>query len=204
MSRLATFVSLFVLSLLWVGAGVAGRIQDVQVQEMQIQDLHIEHDDNLYTVRFETLLNAPLQAVWRVLTDLEHLAELSPRAVESTLLAVTGDYDARLQLVLRPCILIYCKRIVKVSEVRIGEGEITYSAIPELSDFSRAEERLQLDWIENGTRLRYTAELVPAFRAPPLIGPWLIRRMLRKELTAMGVRVERRARYDADDADSVQ
>ena len=192
MSRLATFVTLLVLNLLWPGAGLAGRIEEV----------HIEHDDNLYTVRFETLLEAPLEAVWRVLTDLDYVAELSPRALESTVLAATGDYDARLRLLLRPCILIYCKRIVKVSEVRIGEGEITYSAIPEASDFSRAEERLQVDRVGNGTRLRYSAELVPAFRAPPLIGPWLIRRMLRKELTAMGKRVERRARHDADEADA--
>lgn len=181
------FVCILVPGMLWADAGQAASVQEIDVQRA----------GDAYTVRFDTRLDAPADAVWRAVTDLANLKELSPRTIESTVLAPVEGADARLRLVLRPCILIYCKRIVKVSEVRFGDGEIRFSGIPELSDFSRAEERLQVDRAGEGTRLRYTAELVPTFRAPPLIGPWLIRRALRGDLIAMGERVERRARLDA-------
>ncbi|MDH3639481.1 MAG: hypothetical protein OES09_13630 [Gammaproteobacteria bacterium] len=98
------------------------------------------------------------------------------------------------KLLLRPCVwVVFCKNLRKVSVVYEDGSEIVYHADPSVSDFLEARERLLVE--DDSTRpsstlLTYRARLIPKFVVPPLIGPWLIKRQIMRDLRITSGRVE--------------
>jgi hypothetical protein len=71
--------------------------------------------------------------------------------------------------------------------VRNGYVEVQYNsdlravADPQTSDFQRFEEHWAFAEEQGGTRVRYELVMQPDFWVPPAIGPYLIKRKLRKD-----------------------
>ena len=159
--------------------------------------IHVEvrYQEPAYTVSFEVLLEARHEHVRRLVTDYENLVDLSPTVVRSDVISSTPDGQSRVKLVLRPCFLIIlCKRITKVTDSSVSEhGDVIHVTVPAESDFSQAREQLSITphaTDTERTRVSYRAYMVPKFRAPPIIGPWIIRRQIIEELTVTAQRVE--------------
>jgi len=57
--------------------------------------------------------------------------------------------------------------------------EIVALADPEESDFNYSRERWQLEADGDGAILKYEFELEPSFWVPPVIGPYVMKRVLR-------------------------
>lgn len=178
----------------------------------------VERDGDEYLVEFLVRLNAPVERVRALTDDYARFPTLSPTILESEVLARREDGSVRLKVVLRPCVLMFCKRIAKTSEAaRMPGGEVRYVADARESDFYAALEWL---WVlpdgrpagrtagrgdnpeaageglarEPSTLVRYRAHLMPRFFVPPLIGPWLVRRQILHELSVVSERVEALAR----------
>lgn len=159
----------------------------------EIETLDVLHDDGRYTVNFSVQLAAPPEKVRALSTDFEHLAQLSDLVAESRVLAVNGNVT-RLKLVLRACVLFFCKSVRRVEDVVAeANGDISTRALPAQSDFRSATERWRIQMEGNGTRFVYHAELEPDFFIPPFIGPFIMRRVLERELRESAVRFERLA-----------
>jgi hypothetical protein len=158
-----------------------------------IDTLNVSHDDGRYTVNFSVRLAASPEKVRALSTDYERLAQLSDLVAESRVLAVNGNVT-RLKLVLRACVLFFCKSVSRVEDV-VAEpnGDITTRALPEQSDFRVATERWRIQPEGNGTRFLYQAHLEPDFFIPPFVGPYIMRRVLERELRESAVRFERLA-----------
>lgn len=80
--------------------------------------------------------------------------------------------------------------------MRIGVKRDIYRSeiVPGHGDFASGWELWQIVAEgKNRTRLRYEAQLVLAFHMPPLIGPWILERELRRELIGTATRVEKLA-----------
>jgi hypothetical protein len=155
----------------------------------------VRYQEPAYTVSFETVLEARLEHVRHLVTDYENLIDLSPTVIHSEVISSTPDGRSRVKLVLRPCFLIVvCKRITKVTDSYVTDhGDVIHVTVPAVSDFHQAHEQLSISPDANNTeqtRVSYRAYLVPKFRAPPIIGPWIIRRQIIKELTVTAQRVE--------------
>jgi len=165
----------------------------------RILDAEVSHEDDRYAVRFAVVLNGQRAKLAGVLRDYGRLAALSPAVQRSRVLAGgDGDRDARIELTLRPCVLvIFCKTLTKVSDVHIHDqgNSMTFVADPAHSDFREARETIRLTDASSGSdarvRFEYSAILEPKFNVPPFVGPWLIERQILRELEITTRNVER-------------
>lgn len=127
-------------------------------------------------------LDASADKVTKKLTDYENLKDLSPIILQSEVLDQAGA-STRVQLDIKACILIFCKNLRKTENLSYEEpGTIKASMIPELSDFRNGEAIWRVRPAKDGALLEHKASLEPDFWVPPLIGPFLIKRTLRKEV----------------------
>lgn len=156
---------------------------------------HVSHDRSRYTIAFEVLLDARHAQVARLLKDYDHLQRLSPTVIDSRVLGQGPAGESRVHVVVRACALFLCKTVNKVGEwAELPGGDLRYRNVPELSDFAENEEIWHLQPEGQATRLRYEAEMVPKFFVPPIIGPLVIKAVIRRELRESAQRVEALAR----------
>ncbi len=151
----------------------------------------VAHHDSRYTIAFEVLLDAERTAVARLLQDYARLQRLSPTVTDSRILGHGNTGEPRVQVIVRACALVFCKTVNKVSDIaQLPGGDLRTRNVPELSDFTEGEEIWQLQAEGRATRLRYEASMVPKFFVPPLIGPLVIKAVIRRELRESAQRVE--------------
>jgi len=166
-------------------------------QAAVIARLETTHVEDRYTLSFDVLLDAERSKVWQIMTDYEHLPRVSHIIVKSRILKTTDQNRQRVDVTFHACVLIFCKTMKKVVDVQTWpQNDIVVIGVPELSDFSYSVERWRVSAEGAKTRLRYNAEMVPDFFIPPVIGPWLVRTFLEREIKATAIKVEELARHE--------
>lgn len=144
-----------------------------------------------YYVTYEALLNADAERVRAVITDYEQYHRLSAVVAESRVLDRHAAGVLRIRLLLKPCIWIFCVSMPKVSDVfNADNGEIVYVGVPEHSRFRSTHEHIRIIPDDGRTRVRYEADLVPAFYVPPFLGPLVVKRRIQQELEVVANKVE--------------
>jgi len=168
-----------------------------------IVSARVERQDDRYHVEFVVTMRGEAGRLRRIITDYAHLHELSSAIVASRVLSGRSGGDARVEVVMRPCVLIVlCRTITKVSDSRVepGRHRLEYVTVPELSDFHEGRETIIMTPESAATvprvRFHYSAVLKPDFFVPPVVGPWLIRRAILDDLEATSRRVERLLRQE--------
>lgn len=156
-----------------------------------ILDAEVAHADGRYQVSFDVLINADKDRTWALMTDYERLPRLSRTTTESRVLERQGDRLQRLRLTQRVCILFLCKDMRKtVHAASWNKNDIVVVADPTASDFRFSVEHWRVTARDGRTRVQYAAVVEPDFFVPPLIGPWLIKSVLRREIEATLQRLE--------------
>jgi hypothetical protein len=166
-------------------------------QAAEIIEVQVEQDSGAYHIYFEIIIDAPRDRVYEVLSDYEQMQELSPGVDSSELLSGRPGGDATIDITLRPCVWVLCRKMRKVSDVTINAyGAIVFTTIPDSSDFKKGREQIIVKSTKTPgrTRVTYNASLAPDFFVPPLVGTWLIRKHVRQNLEVSMERVEKRAR----------
>lgn len=172
---------------LWASAAAAGTIERLETA----------HDGGRYTVIFEVVLDAPRDKVWRIMTDYEGLPRVSKIITESRILKQDDANRHRIGVTLEACILFFCKTIKRVVDIEAKpQTEITVTEDPANRHIRYAVERWQVHAENDRTRLHYTAEVVPNFFIPPLIGPPVVKYFLRREIRLTAIEVEALARHE--------
>ena len=91
------------------------------------------------------------------------------------------------------CILVFCKRVTLVQDVEQQAGwRIEAVTLPDMSDFRSGLAQWYLVPSGGGTQLHFDQTFVPDFWVPAVIGPWMIERLLLKEVRATTAYIERR------------
>ena len=146
-------------------------------------EIAIDHDAGRYQVQFtmETTLSA--QEVYAKLTDFNHLNRVNPSILESKLLGVESDGAKRVYSMIRGCVFMFCENMRRVELVyEQAQGLIVSKILPELSDFKSGWSRWRIHSSESGAHIVYRAELEPSFRVPAMLGTWLVKKSIKKEL----------------------
>ena len=144
-----------------------------------------------YAVTIDAAINAPLNVVYRSITDYNNLAAINPSIEESRVLLVMSPDRHRVRSVIKVCILVFCKRVVQVQDVtRVDGRTVDAVTLPGDSDFRYGVAHWQLTPEGEATRLHFTQEFIPDFWVPPVIGPWLIQRKLVQEVTETAMYIE--------------
>lgn len=162
-----------------------------------IEVLETTHNQGRYTVTFEVVLDAARDKVWQIMTDYDHLPRVSKIIVESRVLKQEDANRHRVGVTLEACVLIFCKTVKRTVDIQANpQKEILVTEVPDQSDFREGVERWKVAAEGPKTRLNYTAELVPDFFIPPLIGPLVVKYFLRREIRLTALEVESLAGHE--------
>ena len=168
----------------------------------EILDGRVTRNGSEFVVAFTVTVDAKPHQVREVLSDLRNLSELSPTIISSNIVGSVVSGKQRLYMVLQPCVLFYCRTVVKVSDVRrVNPNRWEFDAIPERGDFERARESLSVASHGPISVVRYEAHLQPKFRIPWILGTWAMRLVFGRELRAAAHSIERRYRTSPPPSD---
>ncbi|MHB8743814.1 MAG: SRPBCC family protein [Sulfuricaulis sp.] len=155
------------------------------------------HSGDRYQVSFEVVLDAERNKVWQIMTDYAQLPRVSKVIVASRILQTQGANRHRVAVTFHACVLIFCKTMKKVVDIQAWpQHDILVIGDPAFSDFSYSVEHWRVLAEGTKTRLFYTAEMVPDFFIPPLIGPWVVQSFLQREISSTAIAVEALANHE--------
>ena len=162
----------------------------------EIETSQVVHKGGTYRVKFVALLDAPPEHVYKTASDFNNYKQLSPSVIHSEIVEYRQGGQVRVRMLMRACVAMFCKTLNKVSDVTLTPGSlITYTVVPSLSSFAEMSEQLILVYAaERKTRLHYSATVDPDFLVPPIIGPWLAEKFIKRELATSTQRIELKAR----------
>ena len=148
--------------------------QDIKIQSQAIE-IH-------YRVEFPL----PAQQLRQRLTDYGRFAEISPLIVASE---VTQTPEGQvLDQVYRPCILGICYALHKRQILsQDAQGGIHARILAKGSHFTAGYEHWRITAKRERSLLTYTARLKPSFPVPPIIGPLIGERFLKKEFNTVAL-----------------
>ena len=159
----------------------------------EILDSSIAVDDGQYRVAVTARIDAPPRVVYDTITDFPGLPEVTPAIIAAEVLQVLGPGRHRIETVTKACILIFCKQVKQVQDVEQQDAwRIEAVTLPGVSDFKSGLARWRLVPVAGGTELHFTQLFEPDFWVPAVIGPWMIERLLLKEVVATTAYIERR------------
>ncbi len=177
------------------GLLLVGLLAGGPAEAAEVLGLDVGREDKDYSVMLEVRIAAPLSAAWEVFTDYERLTALNPALHESTLLSTPAPDIYRVRGVTRMCVLIFCKSLRHVQRFRELEiGLLEADIEPEGSDFSSGHARWEFSDEAGSTHVLFEGRFRPSFWVPPLVGPWAIKRALRRVTVDTAVGLERLAR----------
>jgi hypothetical protein len=158
--------------------------------EIRTLDLHKEED--LYIVRAETYIDAPLQGVYEVLVDYEGFHRISSFIDETRFIdRVDDDGEGIVYTRLKGCLLAFCKTIERIERLEVVPGQrITATVIEDQSDVNYARAVWEVFPEGDGTLLTYDLEVDLGFWIPPVLGPAVIRGLLKSRGLRAALRVE--------------
>lgn len=148
-----------------------------------VKTLRVFRDKDTYHFTFDAVVDAPVQKVYRLLSDYAHLDRLSPAIVAITVRPMPQGAGQRVRSVLRSCFLVFCKDVVEVEDVTRSDGQtIVAQIVPGKGDFEEGYTRWRIQAAGSRTRLHYEATRKPSFWIPPLLGSWMIKATMRQHL----------------------
>ena len=164
----------------------------------QFYSLKVNRDGDTYRLSVDVYLDAPPAAVYRVLTDYNHLGRISGVVRQSRLLRRMDAHTALVYVESRVCVWFFCHTLRETQKVfESPPDSVTAEAIPAQSNVRLAASSWQLRPDGTGTRMRWQLSIEPEFWIPPFIGPALIKSELRTESTYGARGIEKLARERA-------
>lgn len=162
-----------------------------------IDDLTVKETAGRYLIAMHARLNARADDAYAVFANLANLRSINSDLREATILGRTARGGVRLYTVFRACVLWYCRSIRETQTMTFARGsdggEVDDIVLPSGGDLRSGHAHWIFRDSAGRTELDVTAELEPAFRIPPLIGPWLVRRWLRQETERASDNIEKLA-----------
>ena len=166
----------------------------VSASTATLDSLEVDKDGDVYSLYADTFLAASPEAIFEVLTDYEQFGRISSVYKEYGYVDPLPDGTPVVRTVTEGCLLFYCVSMTRVETVEMmAPGYIRTEALPDQSDFRKSVSEWSLVPDGTGTRVIYTLEMEPDFRVPPVIGPWYLKRTLKRGGTRAIDRIERLA-----------
>ena len=149
-----------------------------------IEHSEIRFEGSRFRYSFVTVIDGAPDAVRQVVTDYDNLDRINRNVILSRVLERYDDGTLKRALFLERCVLGICFDIRFVERV-VEEGyRIRTEIIPAESNFERGEAEWLIEALPDGrTRMTLRADQTPEFWIPPVIGPFVLTRVFRYEVT---------------------
>jgi len=173
---------------------IAGLAVAMAASTATLESIDVEREGDVYSLRAETMLHASPEAIADVLLDYEQFGRISSVYKEYGYLDPAPDGTPIVFTRMEGCVLFVCKSMKRVERLEIADAQhIRTVTLPDQSDFKSSVSEWFLVQEESGTRMVYTLELEPDFWIPPVIGPPILKRTLRRGGGNVIERIERLA-----------
>lgn len=148
---------------------------------IELRSVVVEHADGQYTLQSNAWFDVDQQTLFAVFVDWDLGTQFSSMIVESRNLDPDEQGRAGFHTLNKGCLLFFCTSVVREGYVESEPpAEIRAVADPERSDFEFSNEVWNFTTEGSGTVVNYEIVMKPKFWVPPLIGPYIIKRKLRK------------------------
>ncbi|MGF1642940.1 MAG: SRPBCC family protein [Thiotrichales bacterium] len=152
--------------------------------------IEVDAADGRYAIRFELETELPYAAVYHLITDYNRLNRLNPHIRESRIVAAPSADALQVYTRIEGCVLVFCSELIRLEHIREpARGTIESEIVPEYSDFRRGHAIWRIEATAMGTRVRYDATFEPKRKLLPWLGPWMVRQVLREQLTDSAARL---------------
>lgn len=152
------------------------------VDAAELRSVTLDKRDGIYYATSEVWLDAPRDEVFGVLSDWDISTRFSSLIVESRNVELPDDERPGFYMQNKGCVLFFCQTVEREGFVELkGRYLIRAVAIAESSDFEISDETWTLVDDADGTQILYEMQMKPKFWIPPIIGPYAIKRKIRKD-----------------------
>jgi hypothetical protein len=157
----------------------------------EMRSIDLQYEDGRYSMVSVAWFDAGIDETFHVFSTWEYSTRFSGAVVEARDLAAEPGGRPGYYVVNKGCVLFFCKSMVRQGYVEAQHNlDLRAVADPALSDFEEFEESWAFAEENGGTSVRYQLQMVPNFWVPPAIGPYVIKRKLRKDGGAALDRIE--------------
>lgn len=148
----------------------------------EMRSLTVEYEDGHYTMVSTVWFDAGLPSTYRVFSRWDYSERFSSAIVEARDLEADESGRPGFYVRNRGCVLFFCVSLTRRGYVERERNSVLRAfADPERSDFEVSNETWEFHEEGGGTVVVYTLYMKPAFWVPPAIGPFMIKRKLRRE-----------------------
>jgi hypothetical protein len=163
----------------------------LEVDAVDITKLEISENGGVYHINLATVIDAPAEYVYRVLTDYVHIHRLHPSITQSDILPSPRAGVVRVRTRMLDCILIFCMALDRVEDIsEVPPYDLHTVIVPSLSNFLSGKADWRIEAMGDRSQLTYEAQMEPNFPVIPVIGPYFVKQKLRDELESSLTRIE--------------
>ncbi len=172
------------------------------LQAGQVLKAFVGQQDEHFLINLVMQIDAPKDKVYRLFTDYSQLEQLSDSIQSSQILKSTELTASagviQVKLVSEGCVLFFCQTITQVQNVyELDNGYIHINVEPSLSNLKLNNQLWHIEATgKNQTRIHYSADIVPDFWIPPIIGDWIFQNKLLEEATHLINNTEKMANME--------
>jgi len=151
--------------------------------------------DDAYTLRAVAVLDAPLEYVFRVITDYRHADRINPAITSIEILPTARDGVTRVKHRSEHHFGPFSFEIEWVGDmVETGQRRVDITTVPERSSFESGSAVWEIRPDGDRTRVRHESTMRPKFSILPVIGDYLVKKHVEEATRDIFHRIERQAR----------
>jgi len=155
------------------------------------EEISAEYKEGIYDLNASFEVEASVEEIIGLLTDYENIAQLHPSIIESEILPTISENRSRIRTVVKDCVLLFCKEVVRVENVsQHSDHSIEAEVVPFLSDFRSGHTKWKVTQHGKTATVAYQSMMQPKFWIPPLIRSHTVTKKLKARIMEMAMRIQ--------------
>ena len=157
----------------------------------ELEDLSVTAADGEYSLQAAVVLNAPVDYVYKIITDYKNAYRINPAITSVEILPSGHDDVVRVRNLSEQCVGLFCFVIAWAGDItETGDGDLEVKTLPGLSDFVSGSASWRIHPQGERTSVLYESRLKPAFFIPPVIGDIILKNHIKNDTLATFKRIE--------------
>ena len=157
----------------------------------ELRNVDVERVEGRYKLTSEVWFNTDIDSIYAVFLDYDLASRFSSFIVEARNLDPGADGQRRFYIRNKGCVWFFCHAFERSGHVEHERRLfIRSTADPDSSDFRFSQEEWRFKTDGKGTLVSYDFEFEPKFWIPPLIGPYVLQRKLKRDSAGAIHRIE--------------
>ncbi|MEM7084443.1 MAG: SRPBCC family protein [Pseudomonadota bacterium] len=173
------------------------------ISAAELDSIAVSSESKRYFVRSVATLDAPIEAVYDTLIDFDNYEQFSSAYDDARWLVRHDDDSGEIYTYTRGCILFVCRGFGRTETVKAKRPVFIETKVdPARSKVRYGVSVWHIEAAGDQTRIQFALDFEPDFWVPPLIGPIVVKRYLRKGGADALIRIEQLAQQRLADATS--